>query len=428
MSVVDLEIASLAAGGDGVGRDANGRVTFVPRSAPGDRVRVKLVAEKSSFARGELLEVVEPSPLRLEPACAAFARGCGGCQWLHVTRAAQLDAKQVIVTSALRKWGGAIVERIADPGPELRWRRRARFHSRNGQLGLYAARTRTVVPLSHCPQLDPALEAVLSLFTQPGERSAIGRAPESEVPHRKPGHGAGMQRQTPGGIQLPDGEVALVVGARGDVAVGLDRPWNQAASLVGQRGIVGVQVKSGGSFGDPIVEIEPGLWGGPWDFAQASAGGNAALVDLVRTALGPGPGVVLELYAGAGNFTRAFAADGWTVYPSDVAAPSRAITNFIVGTAEHVVAGFAACDAIVLDPPREGAAAAIAGMVKCAPTTIVYVSCDPNTLARDVEKLVEAGYRVDRVWPIDLMPQTAHVEVVVRLVKSLLTPHQTAET
>jgi 23S rRNA (uracil1939-C5)-methyltransferase len=408
MNIVDFQVTSLAAGGDGVGRDAAGRVTFVPRTAPGDRVRVRLRSEKSSFARGELLEVIEPSPVRVAPVCAAFERGCGGCQWLHVVRQAQLDAKQALVTAALRKFADLVIEPIADPTPPLGWRRRARLHCRNGLLGLYAGRTHEVVPLASCPQLDPALDSVVQLLL---------------------------------GLSLPDGEIALIVGMRGDVAVGIDPPphsrgsaarpseagpierhWKPAAALIGQAGIVGVDIKGGARLGQPIVEIEPGLFGGPWDFAQASAAGNAVLVQLVRSALGPGPGAVLELYAGGGNFTRGMAADGWTVYPSDVVAPVRPPANFIVGSAENVVDEFGACDAIVLDPPREGAASVIAGIVRRAPTTIVYVSCDPATLARDMARLVEAGYAAERAWPIDLMPQTAHVEVVVRLVKAVSPP------
>lgn len=231
-------------------------------------------------------------------------------------------------------------------------------------------------------------------------------------------------------MSLPDGEVALVMGARGDVAVGIERDWNPGASLVGRAGIVGVCTGASGRFGEPILELEPGLWGGPWDFAQASVAGNAALLDVACNALGPGPGVLLELYAGSGNFTRAFTANGWTAYPSDAVAPARALANFIVGPAEQVLDQFrvdmagaetgrreSACDAIVLDPPREGAAAAVAGIIQCAPKMIVYVSCDPATLARDAGRLVEAGYRAERAWPIDLMPQTAHVEVVLRLTK-----------
>lgn len=385
MAVLELQITSLAAGGDGVGRDDNGRVTFVPRTVPGDRVRATLVTEKASFARAELLDVLVPSPSRVAPMCPAFEAGCGGCQWLSVSRPAQLEAKQALVASALRGLDGLIVEPIADPAPALGWRRRARLHSRSGRLGLYAGRTRQVVPLSRCPQLDLALDAALQFLATKS---------------------------------LPDGEVALVSNARGEVAVGIERDWAPAGALVGHAGIVGACAGAAARFGQPLLEIEPGLWAGPWDFAQASAAGNAALVDRVRAAVGSGPGVVLELYAGNGNFTRAFVADGWTVHPSDLVAPARAIANFTVGPVEQVLASAGSCDALVLDPPREGAAAAVAGIVRLAPQTIVYISCDPATLARDASRLVAGGYRADRAWPIDLMPQTAHVEVVLRLVRS----------
>ena len=97
-----LDVTALAAGGDGVARDANGRVTFVPRTVPGDRVRARVTKATTSFARAVLLEVIAPSPDRVAPACEAFERGCGGCAWLHVARTVQLDAKQALVANATR--------------------------------------------------------------------------------------------------------------------------------------------------------------------------------------------------------------------------------------------------------------------------------------------------------------------------------------
>ena len=394
--LVELDVTALAAGGDGVARDAAGRVTFVPRAAPGDRVRVRLGKQTASFARGELVEVVAPSADRVAPPCEYFVAGCGGCQWQHVARPAQLAAKQAIVAGALRKLVGLAVEPIADPAPALGWRRRARFHVAGGKAGLYAAASHAVIPLAHCPQLEAPLDAAY-------------RVVASASP--------------------PDGELALVLGHAGDVAVGVARPWRGAPRLLGRAGIVGViagdpQIGPPEIHGEPVIEVEPGLWAGPWDFAQASAPGNAALVQLARGALGPGeaggPGRLLELYAGAGNLTRAFVADGWDVLASDLAPPRRAIAGarFEPGDVARVLAAQTGpFDAVVLDPPRTGAAEAIAGLARLAPKTIVYVSCDPATLARDAARLVEAGYRADRAWPIDLMPQTAHVEVVLRLVR-----------
>jgi 23S rRNA (uracil1939-C5)-methyltransferase len=502
---LEVDVTSLAAGGDGVARDESGRVTFVPRTAPGDRARIRLTKQTKSFARGELLSVVRPSTLRTAPPCEYFIAGCGGCQWQHVERAAQLEAKHAIVTNALRKLPGLVIEAVLDPAPPYGWRRRARFHVLAGKVGLYAYASHDLIPIAHCPQLEPELDAALA---------AVAAA------------------------SPPDGELALLRGHRGDIVVGTEHAWPGGATLVGRAGIVGVVADpqqsasrrardldrdddarprpAEVSFGRTVIEVEPGLVGGPWDFAQASAAGNAALIGIVRHAVGhsaaghsaaghsaaghsaaghsepghsepgqsepgrspaghsepgqsepghspagrsePGqsePGQsepghspaggsalgrrarLLELHAGAGNFTRTFVADGWDVLASDVVEPAQRVAGarFVVGSAEEVVArrlGHAsrkdaaaraggrptpAVDAVVLDPPRTGALEAMAGIAELAPPVIVYVSCDPATLARDAEKLVAAGYRAERAWPVDLMPQTSHIEVVLRLVR-----------
>jgi 23S rRNA (uracil1939-C5)-methyltransferase len=385
--MIDLEVTALAAGGDGVARDDNGRVTFVPRTAVGDRVRVTLLEEKKSFARGELVELLTPSADRVTPPCTYFIEGCGGCAWQHIARPAQLAAKQAIVVGALRKLEGVVIEPIADPAPPYGWRRRARFHVSGGKVGLYALGTQRVIPIASCPQLEPALDEAL--------RVVAASSP-------------------------PDGELMLVRGHQGNIVVSVEHGWRGAPALIGRAGIVGVQAGKE-SHGTALVEIEPGLFGSARDFAQASAAGNAMLIELARAALGRGGGRLVELYAGAGNLTRAFTADGWNVSASDIASPPRPTTaqTFSVGTADKTLAKITGeVDAVVLDPPRTGAAEAIDGIVKLAPKTIVYVSCDPATLARDALRLVEAGYTADRAWPVDLMPQTAHIEVVMRLTRA----------
>jgi len=386
--VIELDITALAAGGDGVGRDAEGRVTFVPRAAPGDRLRARIVHATSSFARGELAELVTAGPHRVEPACRHFAPGCGGCQWQHVARAEQLAAKQAIVAGALRKLAGVVVHPIAAPAPALGWRRRARFHVAGGRAGLYELASQRVLPIDHCPQLEPALDAAY----------------------------AQVAAATP-----PDGELALVIAHDGRIAVATERAWRGAERLVGRAGIAGV-LAGEVAHGEVVLELEPGLWGGPWDFAQAGQAGNAALIAQARAALGRGPGRLLELYAGAGNFTRGFAADGWDVVASDAVAPpprpalAGPLAAFHVGRAGDVLARLPGpWDAIALDPPRAGAAEAIDGISRAAPHTIVYVSCDVATLARDAARLT--GYRATDAWPLDVMPQTAHVEVVMRLAR-----------
>jgi 23S rRNA (uracil1939-C5)-methyltransferase len=402
---VELEITALAAGGDGVGRDAGGRVTFVPRTVPGDRVRVRILYAAASFARARLVEVLAPSPSRVEPACPHFAEGCGGCAWQHVARPAQLAAKQTIVAGALRKLDGLALHPIADPAPPLGWRRRARFHAAGGRVGLFALGTRRVLPIAACPQLEPALDAA---------RAAVAAAspPDGELALLGPAGAPEVGTDAAAGAGQP--------AAAGSCVVGVEAAWAGAARLVGRAGIRGV-IDGGAMHGDPILELEPGLHAGPWGFAQASAAGNAALVARVLAALGPppvaGPRRLLELYAGGGNFTRALAAAGWDVLASDAAPPPVSMPwPFVCGSAADVLARTPGpFDAIVLDPPRSGAAGAIGGLLRHAPAVIVYVSCDAATLARDAARLADGGYRATDAWPLDLMPQTAHVEVVLRL-------------
>jgi 23S rRNA (uracil1939-C5)-methyltransferase len=347
-----IEITALAAGGDGVGRDEGGRVTFVPRTAVGDRVEVRLVEEKKKFARGEVVRVVEPSRDRVSPPCPHFIEGCGGCQWQHITREAQLAAKQAIVEGALRKVDVKI-EPIADPAPPYGWRRRARFHVEGGVQGLYVLDSNRLLAIDRCPQLEPALDDARRGLTP---------------------------------MQLPvDGELHIARSKAGKVAVG-----------------------------DQELEIEPGLVIRARDFAQASTAGNAKLVELVRAAVGTGTGKLLELYAGAGNFTRFFVEDGWDVMATDIFEPLKPPPRFQIGPASKVLERVKGpVEVIVLDPPRTGAAEAVPGIIKQRPSKIVYISCDPSTLARDAEALVAAGYRVERASPVDLMPQTSHVEVVM---------------
>jgi 23S rRNA (uracil1939-C5)-methyltransferase len=398
VTTVEIAITALAAGGDAIGRDEGGRVTFIARVVPGDRVRVRIVEEHARWARGELVDVVAPSPDRVVPPCALFAEdACGGCQWQHVARPAQLAAKQAIVAGALRKAiaRGMALREIVDPGPAYGWRRRARLHAQGGALGFYAPRSHAVADLAiACAQLDPALDRAVAAVRD---------------------------------ARPPDGEVDVAIGHRGEVVVAT-AAWDVAGTLVGRAGIVGV-VADGVEHGTVEIEIEPGLVARAGDFAQAAARANRALIELVLDAVGspakspqpqpqpqPQPARLLELYAGEGNFTRALVAAGWDVTAADVVAPRRVLPGVrrITGTATDAIARVAGerFDAIVLDPPRAGAIEAVRAI---AAPRIAYVSCDPATLGRDLEILAERGYRAVRAQPIDVMPQTAHVEVVVAL-------------
>lgn len=364
-----VTVTALAAGGDGVARDSQGRVVFVPRTTPGDVVDVQITERKASYARGHVLRVVNPGPGRRSTACAAYEQGCGGCQWLHIDEPTQREAKRDLVANGLRRvLHGAAVDDVVAATPPLGWRRRARLHVVGGQVGFYASGSHRVVPVRTCPQLDARLGPAIA--------AVVASAPA-------------------------DGEIALAVGYTGEVVthrVGAPNP--------------------------PLVEVDPGIMVPADGFAQASSAGNAALVAAVVTALQTlhVSGAVLELFAGAGNFTQALVATGYLVTASDVVAPARWpwAANFVSGPAHAATAQFLPGDfeAIVLDPPRVGAKETMPEIVRLSPRCIVYVSCDVATLARDLEVLISSGYRLTAVTPHDLMPQTAHIETVVVLVRS----------
>jgi 23S rRNA (uracil1939-C5)-methyltransferase len=408
----ELTIDALAAGGDAVGRDPDGRVTFVPRGAPGDRLLVEVVAEQRRLARAELLAVIAPSAERVEPPCPLFlGERCGGCQWQHVSAAGQAAAKQAIVAGALRAAvaSGLRLEPLVSPAPPLGWRRRARLHWRRHEsgglaIGLFRQGSHELIDVDRCPQLEPALDAALTAVRRRLEPSMRG-----------------------------EGEVQMVAGHRGEVHVAISGRCDVGgcATLVGVAGIVGVAVRFGDSWGARAVELEPGLFARADTFAQPSRAGNAAIIAAVEGLTAPRVGArVLELHAGSGNLTRALRRGAAEVVaverdaPPPDAAPghaNEAPVRWRSGDAATVVDELAAAgerfDLVVLDPPRTGAADAIAGIVRLAPAAIVYVSCDPATLARDAAALAAAGYRPDRAQPIDTMPQTAHVEVVMRLLR-----------
>lgn len=405
-----VEIHALAAGGDAVGRDEGGRAVFVPGAAPGERVKVRVRETHARWARGELVEVTRPASSRVAPPCPLFAaRACGGCQWQHVDDATQRAQKQHIVAGALRKLVAAGLELrpLLAPVAPYGWRRRARFTARGGALGFHAPRGHEVCDVPACPQLEPALEAILAAIRA---ASAI----------------------------RGDGEVHAVVGDGGAHVV-LDAPCDPvaAAALVGQAGIAGVAWRDGAA-GEPAVELEPGLVARGDGFAQASRAGNDALRALVREAVAPRPGErLLELYAGSGNFTRDLLAAGALVIATDAHAPPGALgaapvlrlaladargslrTNrpgFLVGPVGEVTRALRdeRFDAVLLDPPRTGARDVVGVLAAFAPARVVYVSCDPATFARDAEHLVAAGFRPRWAQALDLMPQTAHVELVAR--------------
>jgi 23S rRNA (uracil1939-C5)-methyltransferase len=398
----ELTIEELAAGGDGVGH-VDGKVVFVPRTAPGDVVEVELTEEKKSFARGQVVRISEPSTARRDPGCDYFARGrCGGCQWLHVEAATQHRAKLELVIRALRHAidRGLEISALETPAPPLGWRRRARlswFRPRKRDraiVGFLEPRGHRVADVERCPQLSPNLEAALGAI-----RAAL--AP-------------GLHKR---------GEIDLLEGAGGEVICAVRGPCNRAAlaDLAADPAIAGVRA-SRASLGLEVVALEGGIEARAGDFTQSSAAGNLALRAAVRRWLGS-PGRALELYAGGGNLTGVIAEAGGEVLAVDRSAGPRLAGERITwrrGAVDEVSAALAAAgerfDLVVIDPPRTGAREVVESVAQMT-DRVIYVSCDPATLGRDLDAFAERGLIATRARPIDLMPQTYHVEVVCELVR-----------
>ncbi len=404
---IALDITGLAAGGDGVGRDETGRVTFVPRSVTGDRVLVQLDDERKQFARAHVVEVLEASPERVEASCEHFKTGaCGGCQWQHVAAGAQRSAKEEIVDSGLRRAmeAGLVREALLEPCEPLGWRRRARlsYWARGPRvLGFFAPRSQKITDIAKCPQFAPGLQRGLELVRR----------------HLLPG-------------LVDRGEIELLLAEDGKVHVSVNGPAETRAvqELADEELIAGV-IHGDTVLGAGHVELEFGTLASSNSFAQASRAGNVALCEQVSAALGDLQGKrVLELYAGSGNFTRLLdkARGVYAVEQSELPAGVEAAMseqrihwmqeNVIDGCA-MLAAESARFDVVLLDPPRTGAKEIMEAVIGFAPQTIVYVSCDVATLARDLETLRAGGYQAESAQPIDLMPQTSQVELVVRLTR-----------
>lgn len=420
----ELTLEALAFGGDAVGHLA-GRVVFVPFGAPGDRVRLRLVKQTVSYARGEILELCAPGPSRRTPPCPHAGR-CGGCQWQHLVYPAQVAAKQEVFIHAMAEAGVESVEAVLHAPRELRYRRRVRLQLRipsggRPALGYYRWRSRELVDVDRCPLLEEGLE-----------------------------RGLVAVRRALGGLRSPDtisGTVSLLLGKEGvHASLRLDagRPSSSELErllqrlLEGEHALAGATVSAGEqarSGGRASVELggDAGhLAGAAGAFAQANAEQDRALRSLVREQARAEGARALELHAGIGNLTQVLArhARGLTAVESSAGAAELLVANAAaasgscaitvkVDRAERACAELAArgerYDLALLDPPREGCPELPALLARLGVARVVYVSCDPMTLARDLALFAREGLRPRAARALDMMPQSFHLEVVALL-------------
>ncbi len=414
-----VELTGLAAGGDAVGRLADGRVVFVEGGLPGERVRLDSVRPAKRFVRARAAKIERPSPDRVEPRCPHFG-ACGGCRWQHLRYPAQVEAKRNILRDALERIGGFRGGVDFDPDFELvasprayGYRARARFVASKAGPGFRAYRSRLISPIEACPVLVPHAEA--------GLRDVVSR------------------RST-----VESGEWLLTAGSSADVLVVPARshtssrrsgdvdPTGEATSISLE--VAGETLRvSGRSF----VQANALLWE-PLVAAVVRACLAPAAVRLEATdAAGQQsrPGRFAELYAGIGFFTVPLARAGarGVAIESDRSALADLRSNLrAAGLGDRVEIvperverlrdlrqRLDGVDWLLADPPRVGLEVEVCRTIaETGPARFVYLSCDPATLARDLKRLVDAGYAIETLQGFDLFPQTPHVECLVRLTRT----------
>jgi len=414
-----VTIESLTHGVFGIARTERG-VVLVPQTAPADVARVRVVADKHSYREAELVEIVSPSPARRTPPCR-YVPECGGCPWQHVGYEAQLAAKQSILQETLVRIGGfaseALELRPILPSAEWRYRHRVTLRVDGEQrLGFYRHRSHRLVEIESCAIANDLVNAHLATARRwlRGLSTTVRRL-----------------------------EIACARAERVVFVANAEGPYRHDAEyhhrfLRAHPSVAGIVLFGKGwrrSFGKPSasIEIDDGLYleteGG---FTQVNPAGNRRLVETVLAFAAPRPtDRVLDLYCGAGNLTLPLArlvgeavgvesdlpsvtdarrnADRWGL------SNCRFIRERAEGAARALASGGERFDLVVLDPPRSGAPGALASVATLAVDRLVYVSCDPATLARDLRRLVDLGFSLGPLQPIDLFPQTHHLEAVARL-------------
>jgi 23S rRNA (uracil1939-C5)-methyltransferase len=400
----EVEIQTLVYGGDGLGRLPDGRAVFVPFCLPGERVRVRVIEEKPRHARAELVEVLSPSPQRIQPRCLHFGI-CGGCQYQHLSYEDQVLVKTAIVREQLQRIGGIadppVKPAIPSPAPYY-YRNNMQLHlTFDGKLGYYEARVLRVFGISECHLPEPDLNEVW--------------------PHLEMENFPGLER------------IELRLNAAGDALLVLES--SQPEELPEMDLDMPLSVVHLSPVG-PIVmagddHIVMQVLGRPFylsagSFFQVNTSQAEAIVQYLLDHLPLTPDTVLmDVYCGVGLFSAFLAPHVGRligIESSPFASQDFAVNldefdhvELYEGAAEEVLPQLnVRPDIIIVDPPRAGLLPkALDALVNLQPALLAYVSCDPATLARDLKRLRRSGYELASVQPFDMFPQTAHVETVV---------------
>ena len=431
-----VTIEKLAFGGAGFGR-WEGKACFVPFTAPGDVVRIDVVTEKRSFINGQVREFVQHSPVRVSPSCQVFG-SCGGCQWQHVPYDLQVEQKYEIFAGLMGRIARVNADRIEpvvpspDPfGYRSRIQLKVRYAAGEVHIGFYRAGSHFVIDIPQCcPISAPVVNSVIkdlhsfmAVFPEPDKIPQIDISAGADGRTIIIFHYIGSN---PDDICSFIGENRTSLGS----ASGLWLQCGKKHTLVPIAGIGALtyRVPAGGGGASPSLELRFSRGG----FSQVNYRQNEILVGTVlEWAALNGTERVLDLYCGNGNISLPLARNAGRVVGVEEYAPSltdagencriHGIGNCefncsdVTRWLEKAVASGDRFDVVVLDPPRAGAKEAIPLIARLRPRAILYISCDPATLARDVATLVKHGFDCAKSRPVDMFPQTYHLESITLL-------------
>jgi 23S rRNA (uracil1939-C5)-methyltransferase len=360
--IFDLDIDSLSYhGGRGVGR-RDGVVVFVPGTAPGDRVRVRVTSRKARFLEAEIVEILIPSAFRRRPPCSVAGR-CGGCSWQHVSYDQQIAQKEQILKSALRKFPQAEYLPFVAAPEEFHYRNRVQIHVRGSQWGFFASRTRELIAFDHCWIAEPKINARLNALTS----EELQRGGKIEV------------------ALTQDGDLRLMGEREPEAALFSQVNTAQNSNLI-------AQVISRVS--DPpawIVDLFCGSGNLTVPLHKKFPQARTIGIELSRASIAAARSAHSEIEWICGD-------------------AGRKLNEIHLPEDEGV---------IVMDPPRAGCDERVLNAALALhPRRMIYVSCNPATFARDAERLTSKGdYRLMTVQGLDMFPQTEHVELIGEFVR-----------
>jgi 23S rRNA (uracil1939-C5)-methyltransferase len=408
-----VEITAMTFGPFGIGR-TDGRTVMVPGAAPGDVLEVAIIAERRDYAIAAIERIVARGPARRTPPCPYLPR-CGGCDWQQIAYRDQTRLKGEAIARELGRALGIELDPAAmvEPAPaEFGYRSRVRLKvGRGGALGFHAAGTNQLVEVEACMLAEAGLRMP----------SALARALARDLDEIEAVSAGGGREVLVGYLRRPAARQQIDRARRvmeSDAAVaGVVLRWSGGRETLGE-----IEVE---------IEIEPGLAirADADLFSQVNRAQNSKLVARAMEMARPAPGMaLLDLFCGAGNLSLPAARRGARVNAVDsdalaVAAATRNAARLGLGGTQfvamraHEMAAFLARagsrpDAVILDPPRTGAAALMEPVARLRPARVIYVSCEVTTMARDLRVLGAHGYSVERVDAFDFFPNTHHAEIM----------------